>query len=102
MGLRPGDGHDQYAGRVGGGESAGGAYPNPHVDGDAEKPAGHGGGQAGAEGSGDHHAASRTSAPDDADGDYRDHPSQQDGAARARFDAAVARDSDNREKRDAG
>lgn len=114
MGIRDGGGHDQYAGRVAGGDSGGGAYPNPHdVEGTADADAGnvrtddgagpretvggqsqqgyYGGGQAGDRGKGDHHAASRSSAPDDAGADYRDHPSQQDGPVREAFDAAVAR-----------
>lgn len=108
MGLRPGRGHDQYAGRVAGGESGGGAYPNPHSGsgdaGDAAAPAaGHGGqshqgyyggGQAGARpdrDGDDHHAASRETAPDDPGPDYRDHASQRGGKARADFDAAIAR-----------
>jgi hypothetical protein len=30
LGIRDGEGPEQYNGRTGGGESGGGAYPNPH------------------------------------------------------------------------
>ncbi len=113
LGLRAGRGHDQYAGRVAGGESGGGAYPNPHTgssDPDARADDSsarhdqiggqthqgyHGGGQAGADGSDssgdDHNAASRSSAASDPGPTYQDHASQQGGEARRDFDAAVAR-----------
>lgn len=109
LGVRGGTGYDQYAGRVAGGESGGGAYPNPHSGhGDPDAPAKdgagprdhvggqtnqgyHGGGQAGDDGRTGHHAASRTSAGSDASPTYQDHASQLDGPARQRFEEAVDR-----------
>lgn len=109
LGVRAGAGHDQYAGRVAGGESGGGAYPNPHSghgnpDAPADDGAGpvadvggqtnqgyYGGGQAGDDGRTGHHAASRTSAGSDDGATYQDHVSQQDGPARKRFEDAVDR-----------
>lgn len=99
LGIRHGGGRDQYGGTFGGGQSAGGAYANPHTGqgggqgggnrvtgerGDAR----HTGGQSnqGYYGSGqmgdrnyddhDHNDASRASSPDAGDATYRDHPSQ--------------------------
>ena len=98
MGIRHGGGRDQYGGSMGGGQSGGGAYANPHTGrgggqggnrvtgtrGDAGHTGGqsnqgyYGGGQMGDRNysTQDHNAASRASGPDAGDATYRDHPSQ--------------------------
>lgn len=45
LGIRDGEGPEQYNGRTGGGESGGGAYPNPHSGKEPENDGfmGHGG-----------------------------------------------------------
>lgn len=50
LGISHGGGRDQYGGQVGGGTSAGGAYPNPHSRG----PGGEGGGRYGGHSNDEH------------------------------------------------
>lgn len=107
MGVRDGDGAAQYGGSFGGGQSGGGAHATPHGTGKNEPnrvggqsvQSYHGGGQAGADndGAGDHHAARRGDAADDAAASYKDHPSQKGGAAADDFHAALDRGSAARE-----
>lgn len=98
------DGSD--GGTLGAGQSAGGAYPNPHgTDADTKKGKGarggqsvrgyFGGGQAGddTKGGSDHHAAARDA--EDNPATYRDHPSQQ-GPKRDK-DSAIRRGVGNKD-----
>lgn len=124
MGVREGRGLDQYGGSVAGGQSGGGAYPNPHTgqgggaaggraagdssasrdDSGGQSSQGYyGGGQAGSEhdGGSDHHAASTQSSEAGGGATYQDHASQQGGAARADFERAVHRSNlDKADERD--
>lgn len=96
MGITHGGGRDQYGGSFDAGQSAGGAYPNPHtgkgveddaVTGDKLDPREHGGqtnmgyyggGQMGDRNysDSDHHGGSTTSGQDSGTGTYKDHPTQ--------------------------
>lgn len=101
MGISHGGGRDQYGGSFGGGQSAGGAYPNPHTGqdggqagsqvsgrrGSADHTGGqssegyYGGGQLGDRNYDDksHNAASTAGGPERGGATYRDHPSQKGG-----------------------
>jgi|GEM_PF-2131802 len=101
LGISHGGGRDQYGGSFGGGQSGGGAYPNPHsghgggeggnrvtgARGDAKNTGGqtnqgyYGGGQMGDRNLDDksHNAASTASGPEQGDATYRDHPALHGG-----------------------
>lgn len=116
LGIRHGGGRDQYGGSFAGGQSAGGAYANPHsgaqggeaggrLGGDSEaggldrtggqsQQGYYGGGQLGDRNLSDagHNAGSTQGGLDRGDASYAGHASQHSEAGSAEFDRSVAAD----------